>query len=83
MAKKTPSRKSWIVTTSADRPIKDIADDLVKAGFTLGRVNDAIQSISGTASEDAVDRFRRVNGVVDVAPDDEIDIGPPGSSDTW
>ena len=85
MAKKqkTPSGKSWIVTTSGDRPIRDIANDLVKAGFTLQHVNDHIQSISGTASEGAVDKLRRVDGVLDVTPDEDIDIGPPGSSDTW
>jgi hypothetical protein len=83
MAKKTPSGKPWIVTTSPDRPINEVADDLVKAGFTLGQVNDAIQSISGRASSKVVAKLRRVNGVLDVTPDEAIDIGPPDSSDTW
>lgn len=76
-------KKNWIITTSEERPIKDVVKDLERAGFTTGTVNDEIQSVSGTADQDAADKLRRVAGVVDVSPDEPIDIGPPGSPDTW
>ncbi len=75
--------KRWIVTTSADRAISDIAKDLERAGFVVEHVNDVIQSISGEAPDNRVDALRAVSGVVDVSPDQPIDIGPPGSKDTW
>lgn len=80
---KTPKNKNWIVTTSPDRPIKTIAKDLEKAGFSVGKVNGEIQSISGAAGEDVVKKLRSISGVVDVSADEPIDIGPPDSSDTW
>ena len=83
MAKKPQKNKNWTVTTSADRPIKDIAKDLEKAGFSVGNVNGEIRSITGAAGEKAVAKVRRVAGVVDVSPDAQIDIGPPDSPETW
>ncbi len=76
-------KKNWIVTTTADRQIREIAGDLEKAGFTVGAVNDEIQSITGSAEEATVTKLRGIAGVADVSPDAPIDIGPPGSSDTW
>jgi hypothetical protein len=78
-----PQKKSWIVTTSSDRPIADIAKDLRAAGFSVGNVNEEIQSITGSAGEKTVEKLRRIAGVVDVSPDEPISIGPPGSPDTW
>ena len=75
--------KNWIVTTSADRPIKTIAKDLEKAGFSIGHVNGEIQSISGAAGDDIVEKLRSISGVVDVSADEPVDIGPPDSPDTW
>jgi len=76
-------KRNWIVTTSADRPITTIAKDLEKAGFSIGNVNDEIQSISGAAGDDIVEKLRSISGVVDVSADEPIDIGPPDSPDTW
>jgi len=81
--KRTPKSKNWIVTTSPDRPIKTIAKDLEKAGFSIGHVNGEIQSISGAAGDHIVKKLRSISGVVDVSADEPIDIGPPDSSDTW
>jgi predicted CoA-binding protein len=75
--------RSWIVTTSPDRPIQEIAKDLSAAGFSVGMVNDEIQSITGNAAEDTAGKLKSVKGVVDVSPDEPIDIGPPGSPDSW
>ena len=78
-----PERKGWIITTSTDRSIKDIAKDLTDAGFSVGQVNEEINSISGAAADDTVKKVRSVAGVVDVSPDESVDIGPPDSPVTW
>jgi hypothetical protein len=78
-----PDAKRWIVTTSDDRPLNEITADLKKAGFEVGEVLDAIGSITGTAEDRALSQLRSIRGVVDVSPDTPIDIGPPGSKDTW
>lgn len=78
-----PQNKNWIVTTSADRPIREIAEDLKKAGFTVSNVNDEIQSISGSAADTVARKLRSIAGVVDVSADAPIDVGRPGSPDTW
>jgi hypothetical protein len=73
----------WIITTSSDRPIGEIAEDLKTAGLTVSHVNDLISSISGTGDAGLKSKLQKVKGVVDVSPDTPIDIGPPGSTDTW
>ena len=83
MAKKKQAGKTWIVTTSSDRPLKDIARDLTEAGFSVETVNDEIQSITGAAEDQSVAKLRRISGVVDVSPDAPVDIGPPDSPETW
>lgn len=77
------SRQHWIVTTTSSRPIKEIAKDLEAAGFTVSQVNEMINSISGSTARGGGEKLRRVAGVVDVSADEPIEIGPPGSSDTW
>lgn len=78
-----PESKKWIVTTSGDRPIYEVAKELTKTGFTVGNVLDEIGSITGDASEDVAQRLRSLPGVVDVSPDSPIDIGPPDTPVTW
>ena len=75
--------KGWIVTTSDERPIADIAKDLTDAGFSVGHVLKEVGSITGAAAEETIARLRKIKGVVDVSPDRPIDIGPPGSDQTW
>ncbi len=81
--KKMPTRRNWVVTISTDRPIKDIAKDLENAGFSVGNVNNEIQSITGAAAHESVKKLRKISGVIDVSPDTPIDIGPPDSPKTW
>lgn len=75
--------RKWIVTTSSDRPIQEIAKELEAAGLSIANVNDEIQSITGAAAQDTASRLRSIRGVVDVSPDEPVDIGPPDSPDTW
>jgi hypothetical protein len=70
-----PGPTVWIITTSAsaERPLREIADDLVKNGLSKAQVLDEIGVITGSAPADAVPRLRRVRGVVDVAPDAPVE----------
>jgi hypothetical protein len=78
-----PERKGWIVTTSGDRPLGDVAKDLTRTGFAVGQMLDEIGAITGSASADVVERLRSIPGVADVSPDETIDIGPPDAPVTW
>jgi len=78
-----PGSRGWIVTTSADRKVGDVSEDLKKAGFSVEHVLEEIGSITGKAGEDLLEHIRSIPGVVDVSPDAPVDIGPPDSSDTW
>lgn len=75
--------KGWIVTTSGERPLGDVARDLRASGFVVDQVLDEIGCITGGASEGAVDRLRAIPGVADVSREGAIDIGPPGGDVTW
>lgn len=72
-----PDKKGWVITTSEDRPIAEIADELSLAGFSVGEVLGEIGSITGSADPGAVGNLRKIRGVLDISPDTGIDIGPP------
>jgi len=92
-AKKTAVKKSvraatapktgWVVTTSAERPIAEVAKELSKAGFAIDRTLDQIGVITGKSDEQAAGKARAIRGVADVSPETRVDIGPPNSRDTW
>jgi hypothetical protein len=75
--------RKWVVTTSDDRPLADIAKDLTDAGFNVGQTLAEIGIITGSSDESVVGRARTVKGVTDIAPETTIDIGPPDSPETW
>lgn len=77
------NEKRWVVTTSGDQSLSDIQKNLVDSGFKVDEVLTEIGVITGVAEDDVVDKVRQVGGVVDVSPEPSVDIGPPGSSDTW
>jgi hypothetical protein len=76
-------RRGWIVTSSGDRPLRDLARDLTKTGFAVGQVLDEIGLITGAATDEIAERLRRIPGVADVSPEEVIDIGPPDAPVTW
>jgi hypothetical protein len=80
MAKDT---KSWVVTTSGDRPLAEVAKDLRKSGFEVQEVLSEIGCITGAGGDEAVKKARKVKGVSDVSADAPVSVGPPDSSDTW
>jgi hypothetical protein len=69
--------KRWIITTSGKGSLKDVKKKLTESGFAVDQVLDEIGVITGTSNDDDVERLRSVAGVVDVSPDEKIDIGPP------
>ena len=75
-------KRGWVVTTSQERTMDDVAKDLRKAGFTVEQVLEEIGSITGGAGEDIAEKVRSIPGVLDVSPDAPVDIGPP-DSDLW
>jgi len=77
------AEKKWIVTTSADRPLRDVAADLQQAGFVVGDLLEEVGTIVGTGDDGAAERVRAVKGVSDVSPDTPLDVGPPGGDETW
>ncbi|MDM7482972.1 MAG: hypothetical protein P3W96_013340 [Halomonas sp.] len=73
----------WLITISSDQPIHDIATCLSAEGLTVREVLEEIGCITGAADDATVQRLKRVQGVVDIAPDTPMDVGPPGTDETW
>jgi len=75
--------RQWVVTLAPDRRAGDVATELAALGFTIGEILEEIGCITGTAPEDVVVRVRRIAGVADVAPDLQVNLGPPDGGQTW
>jgi hypothetical protein len=80
---KGAKHQTWIVTTSPDRPVADVAKDLSAAGFKVEQTLGEIGVITGSSDEEAVEKARKVRGVTDISPDAPASVGPPKSPDTW
>jgi hypothetical protein len=81
--KPVAGKRTWVVTTSLERPVREIAKELTAAGFEVDQTLDEIGVITGKSDDKSVAKARTVRGVTDVSPEPEVDIGPPGSRDTW
>lgn len=75
--------KKWIVTLSGERPVAEVRKELEKGGLKVDQAMEEIGVISGSCPAESAAGLRTVKGVADVSPDHAIDIGPPGSPDTW
>lgn len=73
----------WVVSTSGDRPLEEVENDLRKSGFAVAEVLGEIGCITGEASAEVANRLRAIRGVADVEKQSQVDIGPPGAPDTW
>lgn len=83
MANTESKRMSWVITSDGRRPMHELAQDLAAAELTVGQILEELGVVIGRAPEAAAAKLRAVPGVVDVSPEEPIDVGPPGSSDTW
>jgi hypothetical protein len=77
------SKPKWVVTSSGERPLEELKDELLGLGFHIDHVMDQIGVIAGRGDEAVAGKIRRVRGVAEVAPDHDVDIGPPDSDKTW
>lgn len=70
--------KRFVITTSGERSLAKVENDLKKTGFQVNEKLDAIGIIIGSASDDSVEDLRKIAGVADVSEDPPpINIGPP------
>lgn len=70
-------KKKWIVTTSGKKKLSEVKKKLTESGFSVDQVLDEVGVITGTSSDDDVARLRKIAGVKDISPDEQVDIGPP------
>jgi hypothetical protein len=75
--------KHWVVTTSGNRSLEDVAKDLRKSGLKVEEVLSEIGCITGVGGEGAAKKARKIDGVSDVSADAAVSVGPPDSSETW
>jgi hypothetical protein len=73
----------WIITISSDQSITEIATRLSAEGLTVKDVLEEIGCITGSADDVTAERLKKVSGVIDIAPDMQVDVGPPDAEDTW
>ena len=75
--------RRWVVTATGARPLNEIVADLTGHGFDIDQTLDQIGVIVGTATDDVVADLRGLDGIADVSPEGQVDIGPPDSPTTW
>ncbi|MGO3057405.1 hypothetical protein ACT3R7_19240 [Halomonas sp. AOP43-A1-21] len=78
-----PTIALWIITISEDQSINEIASRLSDEGLTIRDVLEEIGCITGSADDVTAERLKKIEGVVDIAPDMQLNIGPPGADETW
>lgn len=78
-----PKSTRWNITTSSERALGDIEIDVRKAGFSIEHSLKEVGVITGVATPAIAKKLRRIPGIADVSPAEDVDIGPPDSSVTW
>jgi hypothetical protein len=76
-------KSRWTVTSSGNRSLNDVRQDLLAAGFDVEETMDAIGVITGRGDKTTAKKIAKIDGVSAVEADGSIDIGPPGSKKTW
>lgn len=67
----------WIVTIASDCAIDEIAQRLKREGLAVRELMADIHCITGEADDATAERLRHLDGVLDIAPDMPITLGPP------
>ncbi|GAB3174854.1 hypothetical protein [Telluribacter humicola] len=75
--------KKWIVTTTGERDLDEVRQDLTKKGFKVEQVLDQIGCLTGSASEEVAHQLRSMPGIADVSPDADIQLPPADDPVTW
>lgn len=78
-----PDKKQWIVVTTGEHSLEEVAKELKKKGFTVDSTLEAIGQIVGSGTEEMKNEALKLKGVSSIEPSQEFNIGPPGSSLTW
>jgi predicted TPR repeat methyltransferase len=73
----------WVVTTTQERPIQDVARDLRDRGFKITETLDMIGCITGTAGADLIKIVRKIEGIADISADTNINLPPADEDLTW
>ncbi len=75
--------KRWIITASDKHPITEIRRNLETHGLCIDSALEEIGVFVVKGSAAAAKRAKKVAGVIDISPEDVVDVGPPGSGNTW
>lgn len=75
--------KKWVVTLTNERSPEEVRTALTKAGMKVEQMLAEIGVVTAAGDDSCAERARHLPGVADVTRDQPIDIGPPGSPDTW
>lgn len=73
----------WIITISSEYSIREVAPRLSDEGLTIRDLMEEIGCITGEADNATAERLKRIDGVVDIAPDMPVSLGPPNAGSTW
>lgn len=75
--------KQWLITVSHDQSINEVVSQLSARGFVIKDVLEEVGCITGSADDATATELKRITGVEDIAPDTQIDLGPPDSEEHW
>ena len=78
------SKQTFIIITTGNEPIQEIATQLKTKGFTIDSTLEAIGQIIAKGTDEMKKEAMQIKGVSDVLPShDDINIGTPGDNMTW
>lgn len=75
--------KNWVVTLSNEKSVAEVSRELTETGFDIDQVLDQIGCITGSGSDEVVQKLRKISGVADVSPEATIQLPPSDESVTW
>jgi hypothetical protein len=70
-----------VITLDGSRPMEEVRQDLLQAGFELNQSLDAINVLTGAHPDPA--KLKTIAGLADVSEDHPIQLPPPDSPTTF